>query len=137
MTLPGLRYVGYADARTLQPDIPVRAKAGEPVAALARFTPVAFVGIPLAGMETDTDDGGGEIQTATLTFRTERPVDFGAAPAFKVIDIAGREFLIGSKEPPWPVVKQTRTTGTPDGDPAGCEYTVTHTSIRTLIPTHD
>lgn len=132
MRIPGIQSVGYAPCAALQPHIVLKAIAGEPVTALAAFTRIRFCDIPVAKKESETDDGGGEIETATLIFTTETPLPSGRF-AFEVTDMAGRLCLIGSKEPPYPRISVEYTTGLPGGDPAVYKYTITHKALKTLI----
>ena len=54
--------------------------------------------------------------------------------AFIVTDCNNQSYIIGQHEKPRPIVKVTRNTGTPDGDPAVRSVEVTLYAQRSLIP---
>lgn len=130
--LPGVGFIGWVDCDRLLPNVAMRAAAGMAVPVLTDIHRVDFFGEPIGRCVTERDEGG-DLDTATLNFRSPTLLPTDAHMGFVVMDQQGGCYLIGAAEKPFPTVKVTAELGTPDGDPAGYSYEVTHKAIRSLV----
>lgn len=98
-----------------------------------RLTELPVLGNPVCKLDSERIAGGWK-QTTTLSLNVGNAKIKTKYAAFVVEDILGDTYLIGSKEPPYPVVKTSQNIGNPSGDAAGCFLEVIHSSLRSLIP---
>lgn len=94
--------------------------------------------VPFAGNPSFKREGsllnGSRAQKTTLEFRSDRVLPEGVRLAF-VVELVNRQvWLIGSREPNYPVIEYSDSSGDPAGDPAVRTYRITHTDIRSGIP---
>ena len=94
--------------------------------------------IPFSGKPLFTRDGtllnGVRAEKSSLEFRSDLELPEGVRIAFVVEQVNGKCWLIGAREPNYPVVEYSDTSGDPAGDPAIRTYKITHTDIRSGIP---
>lgn len=132
--LPGIRRLWQLECSRLPRYVALTDICGGAVAIMTD----TLIELPVLGSSTckvvSERVAGGWKQTASLS------VIVGNAPvekkytAFVVEDMQGDRFLIGSREPPYPVVKPSYNCGNPSGDAAGDVLEISHTAIRTFIP---
>lgn len=131
-SLPGILSVAYVPSVLIQRHSDLKCLATIPVQVFT--TPIE---VPLKGPATcetvSRYDNNGRIETTTLRFRTLDALPTTHPLGFIVTDANRQRFLIGLNEPPYPIIKSTQTTGTPDGDPAVISYEVTFTALKSLI----
>lgn len=132
MTLPGITKIEYCECASLQPHIEQQALTGAPVALSLDTTEVKFYGVPTCKWEASMLNGGREI-TATLQFSTSDALPEGKRLAFIVTAASGRQLLVGTREPRYPVVAYQESTGEPTGDPAARTYKITHVAMKTPV----
>lgn len=84
-------------------------------------------------MEQEPDNNANS-QKVSLTFYTLDDIPEDEPLAFVATTVQGDSYLIGMKERPYPSVKITSQTGTPDGDRAVKKYQVQFTARKALIP---
>lgn len=131
---PGIRRLYYTPAATLPRHLMLTAICG---AAYSTFVDTLYE-IPFSGKPSFTREGtllnGARAEKSTLEFRSDArlPEDFRIA--IIVEQVNGECYLIGTREPNYPVIEYTDTSGDPSGDPAARTYRITHTDIRSGIP---
>lgn len=131
--LPGISHIAYVSAEALTPHITLQAIAKVPVGIFARLSFVPF-NKRTALCETETEfDNNSTLETATLTFYSPENLPSGNL-CFVVTSVNGEQYLIGTREAPFPFVKKEQTTGLSDGDANTAKYTVSYSNRVALIP---
>ncbi len=132
--LPGITHLAYVKAESLPPYLLLQAEAGAPVGVLAEQTDVPFLRSS-ALCETETElDNNAPSETATLSFVSPCTIPTAVPLAFIITLATGEQWLLGTAEAPFPVVKRELTTGLPDGDAHQTKYTITCTNRQALLP---
>lgn len=132
LRLPGITKIWYVPADTLMSGITLRALANLPIGIFADILPVPYVGEPICETETEFDNNDYR-QKVQLTFSTTTPLP-SCRLAFIILTANGKQFLIGTADHPFPIVKSIDTTGELDGEKAATKYTITYTNKLALIP---
>lgn len=132
-SLPGIKAIGYVPAERLQREIMYKHLAGVPVGIFTDVTPIAFVGVPTCEA-VSTYNNNGRVEQAILRFQTLDEVPLYRHIAFVITDCNGQSYIIGQREKPRPIIKESWHTGTPNGDPAVRSYEVTLYAQKSLIP---
>lgn len=130
-SLPGIQRVGYLMARQLPADITYMAMAGIPVSGYATPTNIELTDIAVCEIEEEPDNNY-QTEKVKLAFSTLTELPIRQHLAFFIHTMDGKGYLVGTKECPFPSVKVTRTTGTPQGDPAVRRYEVSYTARKAL-----
>lgn len=131
-SLPGITRVAYTQCNLLPPDISLRALAGVPVGVYTTVTDIPLYGEAECELETQFDNNS-LVEKVKLTFSTLDDLPLFRQLAFVIFTANGEIFLIGTKELPYPSVKLTRSTGTPDGEPSVRKYEVSLTGRKALV----
>ena len=131
-SLPGIKFVGYVDCDKLQREMMYKSLAGIPVGVFTDITPIAFCGVPTCDAVANYNSNG-RVEQTTLKFKTLDVLPTTRHIAFVVTDCNGKSYIIGQHEKPRPIVKVTKNTGTPDGDPSVLSVEVTFTAEKSLI----
>ena len=132
--LPGIRHIAFVDAEALTPHITLQALAKIPVGIFARLSFVSF-DKKTALCETETEfDNNSTLETATLTFTSTETLPTDKKLAFALTCVNGEQWLIGSKEAPFPFIKKESSSGLPEGDANTIQYTITYTNKVALVP---
>ena len=132
-SLPGIKFIGFVSAENLQREMMFKHLAGIPVGVFTDITPIAFCGVPTCEA-VSTYNKNGRIEQTTLRFRTLDVLPTTRHVAFVVTDCNNQSYIIGQHEKPRPIVKVTRDTGTPNGDPAVATVEITIYAQKSLIP---
>ena len=132
-SLPGIKFIGFVVAENLQREMMFKHLAGIPVGVFTDITPIAFCGVPTCEA-VSTYNKNGRIEQTTLRFRTIDVLPTTRHVAFVVTDCNNQSYIIGQHEKPRPIVKVTRDTGTPNGDPAVATVEITLYAQKSLIP---
>ena len=132
-SLPGIKFIGFALAENLQREMMFKHLAGIPVGIFTDITPIAFCGVPTCEA-VSTYNKNGRIEQTTLRFKTLDVLPTTRHVAFVVTDCNNQSYIIGQHEKPRPIVKVTRDTGTPNGDPAVATVEITLYAQKSLIP---
>lgn len=132
-SLPGIKFIGFVVAENLQREMMFKHLAGIPVGVFTDITPIAFCGVPTCEA-VSTYNKNGRIEQTTLRFRTLDVLPTTRHVAFVVTDCNNQSYIIGQHEKPRPIVKVTRDTGTPNGDPAVATVEITLYAQKSLIP---
>lgn len=94
---------------------------------------VKFYGQPMLKWEGTTVDGARQ-EKATLEFSSTDRLPEGERLAFVVTVASGKQYLVGTREPKYPQINYTETTGAPDGDAALRTYKITHVALKSVLP---
>ena len=132
-SLPGIKFIGYVTSELLQREMMYKHLAGIPVGVFTDITPIAFCGVPTCEA-VSTYNKNGRIEQTTLRFKTLDVLPTTRHVAFVVTDCNNQSYIIGQHEKPRPIVKVTRDTGTPNGDPAVATVEITLYAQKSLIP---
>ena len=131
---PGVRRIYAVPCASLSPNLMLTAICGGSCAMFRRnLTPLPFTGKPTFTREGSLLNGS-RAQKTVLEFQSDYIVPEGVRMAFVVELVNGKVWLVGSREPNYPVVEYRDTSGDPSGDPAVRTYTFTPTDIRSGIP---
>lgn len=131
---PGIRRIYIVPCSSLSPNLMLTAICGGAYAMFrADLQQLSFSGKPTFTRE-GTILNGSRAQKSTLEFRSDFEMPEGTRIAFVVELVNGKVWLIGSREPNYPIVEYSDFSGDPAGDPAVRTYKVTHTDIRSGIP---
>ena len=130
--LPGITKIWYVPADKLMSGITQRALANIPIGVFADIFPVPFTGNAICETETEFDNNAYR-QKVQLTFSTTSSLpSFHLAFIIRMVD--GKQYLIGTADHPFPIVKSTDSTGELDGDAAVIKYTISYTNKVALVP---
>ncbi|MBQ8712962.1 MAG: hypothetical protein IJ551_09145 [Prevotella sp.] len=132
-SLPGLLNVWYLATSNLPADVIYRAVAGIPFQIPVQPISINLKGEAVCEVE-ESYDNNCQMEKAKLTFITLDEVPTRQNLAFVIRTADGDMFTIGAKERPYPTVKVTRSTGSPDGDAAARKYEVSFTGRKALAP---
>lgn len=131
-SLPGIKRIAFVDCSLLPADITLRALAGVPVGIFTTVNDICKIGEATCETEEQFDNNS-QVEKATLTFRTLDELPTYRHLAFVIFTTNSDTFVIGTKELPYPTVKITRSTGTPDGEPSVRKYEVSFTAKKSLV----
>lgn len=132
-TLPGIVSIRYTDCDNLQPHVMQQSISGATIDLAVHSVKIEFYGIPKCQWEGTLSEGCRQ-EKATLEFATSDILPEGRHIAFIVTVASGRQFLIGSREPRYPKIQYTETTGSPSGDAAVRTYKITHVALKSVLP---
>ena len=132
LRLPGITKIWYVPADTLMSGITQRATANLPIGVFADIFPVPFVGEAICETETEFDNNDYR-QKVQLTFSTTTSLP-SCRLAFIIRTATGKQYLIGTADHPFPIVKSIDSTGELDGEKAATKYTITYTNKLALVP---
>ena len=132
-SLPGIKFIGYVLADNLPREMMNKHLANLPVGIFTDITPIAFCGVPTCEA-VSTYNNNGRIEQTTLRFKTLDDLPTYRHVAYVVTDCNNQSYIIGQREKPRPIVKVTRDTGTPNGDPSVASVEITLYAQKSLIP---
>lgn len=96
-------------------------------------TPIKFYGHPTLKWEGSKVNGARQEKT-TLEFLTNEVLPDNKHIAFVVTTASGKQYLIGTREPKYPVITYSETSGAPDGEAALRAYKITHIAQKSVLP---
>lgn len=132
-TLPGIVSICYTDCENLQAHVMQQSISGAKIDLAVHTVKIHFYGIPKCQW-SGTLSSGCRQEKATLEFATSDILPEGRRIAFIVTAASGRQLLIGSREPRYPQIEYTETTGSPSGDAAVRTYKITHVALKSVLP---
>lgn len=133
ISLPGIYRIQYVRCADLTPDLMLQSLCGITVAVIASVVSVEFSGKPLFKTEGSKVNGSRQ-EKSILEFSTLQVLPEGENLAFIVSGANGRQYLIGSREPRFPIINYSDTAGSPSGDAAIRTYKITHLAQKSALP---
>lgn len=94
---------------------------------------IRFYRVPTLTWE-GTKVNGARQEKSTLEFQSDELLPENIYIGFVITTTSGKQYLIGSREPKYPVITYNETTGTPDGDAALRTYKITHIAQKSVLP---
>lgn len=94
---------------------------------------IKFFGTPSLTW-SGTKVNGVREERSTLVFATSEEIPEGERFAFIVTVASGRQYIIGAREPRYPIITYTDTTGAPDGEASVRTYKITHIARKSVLP---
>lgn len=132
-TLPGIVSIRFTECDNLQPHVMQQSISGAVIDLAVPAEKISFFGIPKCQWSGTLASGCRE-EKSTLEFNTSDILPEGRRIAFIVTVASGKQFLIGSREPRYPQIEYTETTGSPSGDAAVRTYKITHVALKSVLP---
>ena len=123
----------YVHAEALTACIAQKALANVPVGIFADTFPVPNIGDAICELETEFDNND-TLEKVKLTFSTTTQLPVRRHLAFIINTVDGKQYIIGTAEKPYPVIKADDSTGKVDGDSAVTKYTVSYSNKVALVP---
>lgn len=132
-TLPGIVKIQVVHCADIQPHVMLNSICGAVIALAVPSVTVKFYGQPTLKWDGTKVDGARE-EKSTLEFSTADRLPEGVRIAFVVTVASGKQYLVGTREPKYPVVNYSETVGTPDGEAALRTYKITHIAQKSVLP---
>lgn len=132
-TLPGIVKIQIVRCSDIQPHAMQMSMCGALVALALPAEAIKFYGVPSLKWTGSPLNGGPE-EKSTLEFSTADKLPEGVHIAFVVTTASGKQCLIGTREPKYPKISYSETTGAPDGDAALRTYKITHVAPKSVLP---
>ena len=133
LSLPGIAKIGYVKCESLSPQLELKAISKVPVTIFSEITNIVFSNEPTCKAVSEVDSNG-RFQKTTLEFTTAQELPTDEHIAFIIQCVNGKNFLIGTKERPFPVIKISEDSGSRSGNASSSYIEVTHSSIKSLLP---
>lgn len=115
--LPGIINIYYVLASSLMASITQKALADAPVGVFADTFLIPHIGDAVCEMETQFDNND-TLEKVRLSFSTTSQLPAHEHLAFVIQTVDGKQYLIGTADKPFPVIKVDDSTGKVDGDSA-------------------
>lgn len=132
-SLPGIREIRYVRCADLADNLMLHAICGDSAVINAESEKIDFCGTPTLSWESGKT-GGNYVEKSTLEFSTTSELPTHERIAFVVTAAGGESWLIGAREPNFPTVSFTHTTGAPGSGAAVRTYKITHTAQKSVLP---
>lgn len=132
-SLPGITKIEIIRCRDLAPHLMQHSMSGCIVCVAAPSIDIEFYGKPSLKWEGVTLNGTPQ-ESSTLEFQTSRHIPQGEHLAFVVTTPSGKQYLIGTREGRFPVIKYAETTGDTAGTAAVRTYKITHIGLKSVLP---
>ena len=133
-SVPGIREISIVRCSDLPADLMQFALLGDTVAISVplRLTIAICGAMPTLKTEGSIVNGKRQEKT-TLEFSTHTLIPENERLAFVVTGADGRKWLIGTREPNFPVISYSESTGKPSGEAAVRTYKITHIAPKSEI----
>lgn len=132
-TLPGIVKIQIVRCEHIQAHAMNMALCGALVAIAAPSQNVKFFGTPQLKWEGAMVNGARQ-EKSTLEFSTSEQLPENGRLAVVVTQASGKQYLIGAREPKYPVFNYTETAGSPSGEAALRTYKITHIAQKSVLP---
>ena len=132
-TLPGIVKIQIVRCSDIQPHVMQMSMCGALIALALPAVTIKFYGVPSLKWTGSPLNRGCE-EKSTLEFSTTAKLPEGELIAFVITAASGKQCLIGTREPKYPMISYTETTGAPDGDAALRTYKITHIAPKSVLP---
>jgi hypothetical protein len=132
ISLPGIVKIEYIRCSQLPANVMLEAICGVKLALSAPKTAISFFGTPVLSWDGSKVNGKRQ-ESSTLEFTSVDALPEAEPLAFVITTVAGRQVLIGSREPRYPVITYSETTGSPGKDSAVRSYKITHIAQKSVL----
>lgn len=132
-TLPGIVRIEMVRCADLIPHLMYASISGFVPALAVPTVEIRFYGTPSLKWDGTTVNGARQ-EKSTLEFATADRLPEGEWLAFAVTVASGRQYLVGTREPRYPQITYSETTGAPDGEAALRTYKITHIAQKSVLP---
>lgn len=132
-TLPGIVKIQFVRCSDIQPHVMLTSICGALVTLALPAVNVKFYGLPTLRWEGSKVNGA-RVENSTLEFSTTDKLPEGEWLAFIITVASGLQYLVGTREPRYPQITYSDTTGAPDGEAAMRTYKITHTAQKSVLP---
>lgn len=132
-SLPGIVRIQMVRCEDIQPNVMLAALAGAEVALALPAQQINFYGYPAFKWDGSIVNGARQ-EKSTLEFSTSDVIPEGLRIAFVLTCASGKQYLIGAREPKYPLITFSETAGAPDGDAAVRTYKITHIAPKSVLP---
>lgn len=130
--MPGIVGIAAIRCSLLTPQLMLAALTGATALVPSEYTKLRFYGKPSLKWEGSYVNGQRQ-EKATLEFSTDEKIDEGVRWAFVVWTASGKNYLIGQREPRYPVVTYSETTGKVGDTPNLRSYKVTYVAQKAVV----
>lgn len=132
-SLPGITSIRIVRCSYLPADAMLQSLANCIVPISAPYETVEFCGRPVLSWESSAANGDYQ-EKSELEFSTIHPLPTGENLAFVVTSVDGAQYLIGTREPRYPLVNYSQTTGDISRSPSVRTYKITHLAQKSVLP---
>ena len=132
-TLPGIVDIHVVKCEYIPAHAMLRSIAGATVVLAVPTSRIKFYGTPSLKWNGEVVNGARQ-ETATLEFSTRNMLPEYARLAFVVTVASGKKYLVGTREPNYPVIAYSETVGAPDGSAALRSYKITLKAMKAVLP---
>lgn len=132
-TLPGIVEICFIRCADIPPHSMLASMCNATVVLNLDSKPVKFYGFPQLKWEGGLTNGSRQ-EKSTLQFASSDILPENERIAFVVTTAGGNQYLIGAREPNYPIISFSESAGVPDGEAAVRTYTITHIAIKSIIP---
>lgn len=131
-SLPGVRKIQLIRCADLDSGLMLHSICGCIVALAADSKTIDFVGRPTLSWEGSKVDGRRQ-EKSTLEFSCVEEIPEGENFAFVVTAVNGLQYLIGTREPRFPIINYTQSTGEVGQSAAVRTYKITHIAQKSVL----
>ena len=132
-TLPGIVSITLIRCADIQPHVMMTSLCQTTVILALPSENIRFYGVPSLKWNGSLVNGSRQEQS-TLEFATTQKLPEGERLAFVVTTVSGRQYLIGAREPNYPVITFSESVGTPAAEAALRTYKITHIALKSVLP---
>jgi hypothetical protein len=129
---PGISKIYFVKCADLTANLMHKKRLGMPISIMAEKTEIQFCGTATLSV-VGTWTNGAMQEKATLKFATTQVLPLDEHIAFLILCANGDKKIIGTKEPKYPVVSYTDTTGKIGGDANLRTYEINHIALKTAL----
>lgn len=132
-TLPGIVKIQMVRCSDIQPHAMLASICGATIALALPSVRIKFYGVPTLKWGGSIVNGSRQ-EESSLEFSTTEELPEGERLAFVLTVASGKQYLVGTREPKYPVINYSDTAGSPGGDPALRTYKITHIAQKSVLP---
>ncbi len=131
--LPGIVRIHMIRCKDLPAYVMFSAIGGAKVYLNLAHQQIKFFGTPKLTWEGSMLNGSRQ-EKSTFEFSTKDPIPEGEHLAFVAVAASGNMYLVGAREPNYPIISYSETVGAPDGEAALRKYKITHVAQISVVP---
>lgn len=132
--LPGVKTVEICEISSLPDDIMEKYLSGEQISLNNDFYILCIKGIGSCDTIDKIENNQSISETKLVFFMEQQPIRYNTFMAYRITDITGHKYLIGTKERPFPIRQVVRNNPSTMNNKKGYTITISYTNIVSLIP---